>query len=75
MVDYRAVHERLVKKLREVGVHHGLSDRLPLAFYRQYINKIPGDPGKIYEIELLIDECIVMRREGNESEHKDDRYT
>lgn len=73
--DYFPAHVMLVNWLRLLGVYYSINDRLPLAWYRHHVTKLTDDPKKLAAIRALIDECVVMRREGHEPEHKDERYT
>ena len=75
VADYNAAHVKLITRLREVGIYHDMNDRLPLARYKHYLKMLPLEAVFVEDLVKLIDECIVLRREGHEPGHKDDRYT
>lgn len=75
MSDYFAPHIRLIHWLRVLGLFYDINARLPLAYLRHYVLKLTNDKEQISAVRKLIDECIVLRREGHEPEHRDERYT
>lgn len=72
--EYFAPHIRLIHELRLHGIFHSINDRLPLAWYKHHLKKLAIAPEKLTRITSLIDECIILRREGQEPPHKDERY-
>jgi hypothetical protein len=73
--DYFAPHIRLVHWLRCFGVYYDINARLPLMYLRHHVQKLTDNQAKLEEVRKLIDECVTMRREGQEPFHKNGRYT
>lgn len=69
---YWAVHNKLIHKLREIGIHHSFKDRLELAWYKHHIKKVTDK--SVTDIIGLLDHCIQLRIEGLEPQHKNGRY-
>lgn len=70
--EYWKAHTALVEEIKKLGIYHDPRYRLDLAYYRHYLPKLSQKyPTRLVE---LIDRCIVLRRSGHESAHKDGRY-